>query len=125
MIRLCNLYASPAESGRDFRSEKIEHVTYHKPVLLKEVAELLEPAPGKIFVDGTLGGGGHSKMLLEAGARVIGLDQDPEALGFAGARLAEFGDRFRAVHANFSELGAVLDRLGIGKIHGGILDVGV
>jgi 16S rRNA (cytosine1402-N4)-methyltransferase len=126
MIRLFDLFASPATSDRrDFRSGKIEHVTYHKPVLLKEVVALLQPTSRKIFVDGTIGGGGHSAALLEAGARVIGLDQDPEALGFAGTRLTEFGDRFSAVHANFSELGAVLDRFGIDKIDGGLLDIGV
>ena len=98
---------------------------YHAPVLLREVVELLAPAPGKQMVDGTLGGGGHSEACLKAGASVIGLDQDPEALAFAGKRLAGFGEKFRAVHANFSELGEVLDRLEIGQIDAGLLDLGV
>ena len=63
-------------------------------------------APGETFVDGTLGGGGHSEALLEAGAHVIGLDQDPEALDFAKEkRLHRFGDRFQPVRANFARAG--------------------
>lgn len=118
---------SATQTGRSFRAPEPGHerVKYHKPVLLEKVVGLLQPATGKTFVDGTLGGGGHSEALLEAGAHVIGLDQDPEALAFAGVRLARFGDRFQSVHANFSGLGEVLDRLGIDKIDGGLLDIGV
>lgn len=99
-------------------------MNYHRPVLLGKVIGLLQPAPGKIFVDGTLGGGGHTEAMLEAGARVIGLDQDPEAIAFSRERLAKFGDRFQPAHANFASLGATLDELGIGKIDGVLLDVG-
>ena len=53
---------------------------YHVPVMLDEVAALLRPAPGMLFLDGTVGGGGHSERLLECGAEVIGLDQDVEAI---------------------------------------------
>ena len=67
--------------------------TYHVPVMPDEVAALLRPAPGMLFLDGTIGGGGHSERLLEAGAEVIGLDQDAEALREAGKRLARFGSR--------------------------------
>lgn len=118
---------SASQTGRNFRAPEPGHerVKYHKPVLLEKVVGLLRPTTGKIFVDGTLGGGGHSEALLEAGAHVIGLDQDPEALAFAGERLAGFGDRFQSVHANFSGLEEVLDRLGIEKIDGGLLDIGV
>src|ERR1700758_4310370 len=56
---------------------------YHESVLLEETVARLAPAAGKVIVDGTLGGGGHTAALLAAGARVIGLDQDPEALAFA------------------------------------------
>ena len=98
---------------------------YHQPVLLKETLTLLAPAPGKLFVDGTLGGGGHSEALLAAGASVIGLDQDPQALEFAGQRLARYGERFRAVRCNFEEVGRVLDQLGISGIDGALLDIGV
>jgi 16S rRNA (cytosine1402-N4)-methyltransferase len=98
---------------------------YHAPVLLRESVQLLAPAPGKWIVDGTLGGGGHSGAFLEAGAGVIGLDQDPDALDFAGRKLARFGSKFQAVHANFSELDDVLDRLNLEQIDGGFLDLGV
>lgn len=98
---------------------------YHQPVLLNETLALLAPAPGKLFVDGTLGGGGHSEALLAAGASVIGLDQDPQALEFAGQRLAKYGDRFRAVRSNFEQIGRVLDELGIPGIDGALLDIGV
>jgi 16S rRNA (cytosine1402-N4)-methyltransferase len=103
----------------------VSDADYHTPVLLREVVEFLAPAPGKLFVDGTLGGGGHSEAFLNAGASVIGLDQDPEALDFAGKRLARFGDKFQAAYANFSELDDVLDRLEVEQIDGGLLDLGV
>ena len=98
---------------------------YHRPVLLEETVEMLQPLPGRTILDGTLGGGGHSEALLEAGARVIGLDQDPEALESASARLACFGDNFQAVHANFAEADGVLDRLGMDGVDGVLLDLGV
>jgi 16S rRNA (cytosine1402-N4)-methyltransferase len=98
---------------------------FHEPVMLARVVELLEPAPGKLFVDGTLGGGGHSEALLAAGAKVIGLDQDMEALQVARERLRKYGEVFQPVHANFSDLEIVLARLGIEQIDGGLLDVGV
>jgi 16S rRNA (cytosine1402-N4)-methyltransferase len=103
-----------------------EDETFHTPVLLKEVLELLAPCPGKTIVDGTLGGGGHTEALLETGARVIGLDQDPEALDFAkGRRLHRFGDQLLPVRANFGELAAVLDEVGIPEVDGVLLDLGV
>lgn len=98
---------------------------YHAPVLLAETLALLAPAPGKLFVDGTLGGGGHTEAFLQAGARVIGLDQDPQALAFAGERLKPFGDQFQAVRANFEEIGSVLDTLSVAGIDGALLDIGV
>ena len=98
---------------------------YHESVLLTELVGRLAPAPGKVIVDGTLGGGGHTAALLAAGARVIGLDQDPEALAFAEKRLVEFEGQFSAVHSSFTKVGEVLDRLGIDKIDGACLDLGV
>jgi len=98
---------------------------FHQSVLLAETVALLAPAPGAIFVDGTLGGGGHSEAFLMAGARVIGLDRDPEALAFAGERLKRFGEQFTGVRANFADAGAVLDGLGVEGIDGALLDIGV
>ena len=98
---------------------------YHESVLLAEVVKFLAPAPGRIIVDGTLGGGGHSDALLAAGATVIGVDQDPEALAFAVARLGDGGENFRTVRGNFAQIGEALDALGIGQIDGALLDLGV
>jgi 16S rRNA (cytosine1402-N4)-methyltransferase len=107
------------------KTVKTRAYEYHESVLLAETVEALAPAPGKIIVDGTLGGGGHTEALLRAGAKVIGLDQDPEALVFAKEKLGAFGDQFIAVRGNFAKLGEVLDRLEIVKVDGGLLDIGV
>jgi len=99
---------------------------YHVPVMPDEVVALLRPAPGMLFLDGTIGGGGHSEILLEAGADVIGLDQDAEALHEAGKRLGRFGSRLRLVEANFREAESVLDDLGEHRgLAGALLDIGV
>lgn len=100
--------------------------SYHVPVLVEEVAAFLRPAPGMLFLDGTVGGGGHSERLLEAGAEVIGLDQDPDAVAEAGRRLARFGSRLRLIEANFREADGVLDDLGERRgLAGVLLDIGV
>jgi len=118
--------ATPGLRRRNaLKSERPNLSPYHEPVLLGETLALLAPAPGKLFVDGTLGGGGHTEAFLKAGARVIGIDQDPQALAFAAERLSVYGDRFQAVRANFEEIRAVLDSLGIAGIDGALLDIGV
>src|SRR5215216_6832664 len=83
----------------------------HRPVLLFEAVELLDSARGGLFVDATLGLGGHSEAILEASTdtRVLGIDRDREAIRLASARLAPFGTRFRAAHANFREISRILD----------------
>jgi 16S rRNA (cytosine1402-N4)-methyltransferase len=98
---------------------------HHEPVLVDEVLSFLEPAPGKVFLDGTLGGGGHSQAILDRGASVIGLDQDEEALAFATERLGKYGPRFFAEHANFARAGEVLERIGTAQVDGVLLDLGV
>ncbi len=97
----------------------------HESVLAREVVEILRPAPGRLFLDGTLGGGGHSGLLLEGGARVIGIDKDPRALAAAKARLARFGEAFRAVRADFRDAKNVLAALGIAGVDGALVDLGV
>ena len=97
----------------------------HRTVLRRETVELLAAAPGKLFLDGTLGGGGHAEALLDAGAKVIALDQDPSALEAARARLSGRGDRFVAEHANFRDARGVLDRLGVSEVDGALVDLGV
>ena len=99
---------------------------YHTPVLLKEVVEVLAPKAGETMVDCTLGGGGHSEALLEAGASVIGLDQDPDALAFAKERrLRRFESRFHPARANFSQLSTVLEGMGVARVDGMLIDLGV
>ena len=98
---------------------------FHEPVLAREVVEVLRHAPGKLFLDGTLGGGGHTGLLLQEGARVIALDKDPRALAAATARLARFGEAFRAVRSDFRDAGAVLSALGISQVDGVLVDLGV
>ncbi|MBE0466666.1 MAG: 16S rRNA (cytosine(1402)-N(4))-methyltransferase RsmH [Candidatus Desulforudis sp.] len=103
-------------------------VFQHQPVMLKEVMEFLNPQPEGTYVDCTLGGGGHSMGILErtgGRCRLVGLDQDTEALEAAGKRLSVFGDRVQLVRANFRELTAVLERLGIGAVQGVFYDLGV
>jgi 16S rRNA (cytosine1402-N4)-methyltransferase len=93
---------------------------------MREVLAALTPRARETFVDCTLGGGGHAEKLLEAGAQVIGLDQDPEALEFAREkRLRRFGEQFHPARANFSRLGEVLDELHIARVDGVLLDLGV
>jgi 16S rRNA (cytosine1402-N4)-methyltransferase len=98
----------------------------HVPVLVSETLALLEPARGGLFVDCTVGLGGHSRALLEAGAtRVLGLDRDVAALGLAADALKPFGDRVELVHADFRDLERVLDDRGIVGVAGALADLGV
>jgi 16S rRNA (cytosine1402-N4)-methyltransferase len=98
----------------------------HVPVLVSETLALLEPARGGLFVDCTVGLGGHSRALLEAGAtRVLGLDRDVAALGLAADTLKPFGDRVELVHADFRDLERVLDDRGIVGVAGALADLGV
>jgi 16S rRNA (cytosine1402-N4)-methyltransferase len=101
-------------------------LTGHVPVLTAEVLHYLRPERGGLFVDCTVGLGGHAKALLDAGAtRLIGLDRDPQALTAARATLSAFADRVELVHADYRELPAVLDRRGMSSIDGALADLGV
>ena len=95
----------------------------HVPVLVEEVLSFLRPDRGGVFFDGTLGDGGHSEAILSASesARVIGVDQDPEALAVARRRLERFGERFRAVRSNFADAAAALEE----PLAGALLDLGL
>jgi 16S rRNA (cytosine1402-N4)-methyltransferase len=99
----------------------------HRPVLLRETIQLLAPERGGLFIDGTLGLGGHSEAILEASAdaHVIGIDRDREALRWASERLARFGPRFHAVHANFRQIARVLEEAGEQEVSGVLVDLGV
>ena len=98
---------------------------YHQPVLLEECISLLLPAPGKVFFEGTLGGGGHTRALLEAGATVISTDQDPEAIAEATENLGGHGERLTIRRANFADVDRVLSGLAIPALTGALLDLGV
>jgi 16S rRNA (cytosine1402-N4)-methyltransferase len=98
----------------------------HEPVMVAEVVTLLAPERGGVFVDCTVGLGGHSRALLDAGAsKVLGLDRDEEALRIASEALAAFGDRVELVHADFRDLNHVLDDRGIARVAGALADLGV
>ncbi len=98
---------------------------YHLPVLMAEVLEMLQPAPGKLIFDGTLGGGGHTEALLQKGARVVAMDQDDEALRHAGERLKGYADRFCALKGNFRDFPTVLGEAGVTGLDGMLIDIGV
>lgn len=99
----------------------------HEPVLLKETIDSLNIKPDGIYVDGTLGGAGHSFRIVRQlkGGRLIGIDQDAEALEAAGRRLSIFADRITLVHDNYINIESILDNLGIENVDGILLDIGV
>jgi len=97
----------------------------HESVLAGEVVDFLRPAPGRTIIDGTLGGGGHSGLLLKGGARVIAFDRDPEALAHARVLLARHGEAFTAIEGDYAEACGALSGLGISAVDGILLDLGV
>lgn len=100
----------------------------HKSVLLYETVDSLNIKPNGIYVDGTMGGGGHAYEIckrLGEGGRYIGIDQDAAAIEAAGARLAEFGDKVTIVRSNYENIQTILQDLGIEKVDGIMLDLGV
>ena len=101
---------------------------HHTPVMLEQVLAFLKPAPGKIMLDATLGGGGHAEAILQKllpGGKLIGIDQDSDALEAAGARLAHFGEAFCPAKANFGQLKAVMEKLGYDALDGLLFDLGI
>lgn len=97
----------------------------HESVLAEDSVSFLRPAPGRTILDGTLGGGGHSGLLLKGGAQVIGFDRDPEALAHSREALSVHGARFTAVEGNFAEAPEKLAALGVSRLDGILLDLGV
>jgi 16S rRNA (cytosine1402-N4)-methyltransferase len=100
----------------------------HHPVMVDRVVELLRPHPGGVYLDATLGLGGHAERLLEASGpdgRVIGIDRDPAALALARERLAAAGERLVAVAASFADLAEVAARAGVDAVDGIVYDLGV
>lgn len=100
----------------------------HVPAMLAEVVELLAPEPGDIFVDGTLGGAGHARAILDKitpGGILIGVDQDPDALVNARQVLKPHDGSYRLFHDNFSSLPEILSRVGVPAVDGILLDLGI
>lgn len=106
-------------------AQEREEVIYHRPVLVHEAVELLSLRSGALVLDATCGGGGHSEAILKAGADVLALDQDPDAIAEATKRLKVFGVRATLRKANFRHADRVLDAVGVEQIGGAILDLGV
>jgi len=117
--------SAPAGAGSGSAATPVEHL----PVLLRESLDLLAPERGGLFVDATVGLGGHAEALLARGpaARLVGLDRDPDALRRAAGRLAPFGSRAQLAHGNFHRLEQVLAELGVerGAVAGLLFDLGV
>jgi len=107
----------------------VNGMTYgHKPVMLDEVTRIIDAGPGAVYIDATVGGGGHSERLAEMAGptgRVLGIDRDPAALEAAAGRLGRFGDRVRLVRARFAEIGAVAREAGFVPARGILFDLGV
>ncbi len=98
----------------------------HEPVMVTEVLEHLAPSRGGLFVDCTIGLGGHARALLEAGAsRLIGFDRDPAAVSQARETLSQFGDRVEVVHGDYRSLADVLGSRGLTAVDGVLADLGV
>ncbi len=108
--------SAEAEAAADF---------HHITVLAQEAVDALLPAPGKVVVDATLGGGGHSELLLAAGAEVWGIDQDPAARRAARQRLAPYGERLHVVAGNFRNAVELLRGQGVAGVDGLLADIGV
>jgi 16S rRNA (cytosine1402-N4)-methyltransferase len=98
----------------------------HEPVMTREVLAFLQPEKGGVFVDCTVGMGGHALALLEAGAtRVIGLDRDPSALRIAAETLSKYRDRVELVHSDYRAIASVLEARGIERVDGTLTDMGM
>jgi len=114
----------PEAPNSELRVQDLVHTT----VLLREAVDLVGPRPGGVYVDGTLGGGGHAEEMLRRSAPdglLVGLDQDKEALVRCRERLAEYGERAMLRQANFRELEQVLAELRIERVDGVLLDLGL
>ncbi len=114
------------DADRDRKEERVEFK--HTSVLLEEAVESLHVRPDGIYVDGTLGGGGHSYEIakrLSEGGRLIGIDQDAAAIEAAGKRLGEFGNKITIIRANYAQMSEKLKEIGISSVDGILLDLGV
>ncbi len=114
-------------AGAECTEEAAENVAEfsHTTVLLEEAASALQAAQGKVMVDATLGGGGHSERLLQAGASVWGIDQDPAARAAARRRLADYGEQMHVLAGNFRHIKTLLHSHGVDAVDGVLADLGI
>ncbi len=106
--------------------EETSAASRHVPVLLREAMELLAPARGGTFVDATFGAGGYARAILRReGTQVVGIDRDPHAIAGGEALAERFGERLKLVHGRFSQMEKLLAPLGIEKVDGVVMDLGV
>ena len=98
----------------------------HRPVMVEEMIEMLKPAAAEVFVDGTFGGGGHSRALLAAAACIVwGIDRDPAAVALGRAEAARHGGRLRVIEGAFGDMEALLAGHGVTRVDGVALDLGL
>lgn len=114
--------ADPLEPAPDGPSELVH---YHEPVLCKEVLHYLQPGSATFALDATLGGGGHSELMLQKGAQVVALDQDPVAIAYATSRLRAHAGRFCALRGNFRRFPELLSEIGVESFDVILADIGV
>ncbi len=119
-------------SGKKIMSDKLDQTEKikfeHIPVLPKEAVEILKPHKNGIYVDGTIGGGGHSELIAKEARgkiRIIGIDRDQEAIKAAEKKLSFLGERVTFIRDNFRNLNRILDELNIDYVDGILLDLGV
>lgn len=106
----------------------MSHDVLHVPVMSREVLEFLRPTAGGVFLDGTLGLAGHSKLIAKEigdSGHLIGLDRDEQSLAVARKNLSSFSGRLDLAHANFGEFDEVLKELGVGQVDGMVFDLGI
>ena len=99
-------------------------MTYHKSVLLQEVVKFLDPKPGKVFIDATIGGGGHTEELLKHGSKVLGIARDPEAISYVLDKW-KIAENLILAHGNFSQIAQIAKDNGFADVDGILLDLGV
>jgi 16S rRNA (cytosine1402-N4)-methyltransferase len=105
----------------------MEEIAFHQPVLLRETVEQLVVRPDGVYVDATVGEGGHAGAVLRASAPngvVLGIDRDPRSLAFANQRLAEHGERFIGIQGNYADMVELARSVGIEQVNGVLLDLG-
>lgn len=99
---------------------------YHKPALLQEVLEYLKPEKGKSFIDATIGGAGHTQAILQTGARVLGIDRDPDAIDYILSSISpQLRLNLKLVNANFNGIGKIASEYGFRNVDGILFDLGV